>query len=277
MSMPRYFKYRNAWLFEGAPHNETLLDETERKTILKQGGLLIRNTYDFDCPEKTSFWHIIMDRPETMEDLGSKTRNRINKSLEKLEFRFIDLPTFEKQGYDILKATYDDYAISDRNLNKKVFNNYLMLCKKRNYDFWGVFDKVTGKMVGFQAIWLWGDSCQLDLIGVLPEYKRNETFPYYGLYYVINQYYLKEKGLRYITDGTRSITEHSNSQPFLEEKFHFRRAYCHLAVHYQWWMKIAVKILYPFRKIITGSRVKAILYMESMTRPSLRAKRSKKK
>jgi hypothetical protein len=31
-------------------------------------------------------------------------------------------------------------------------------------------------------------------------------------------------------------------------------------------MKIAVKILYPFRKIITIPQVKAVLNMESMTR-----------
>ena len=277
MSMPRYYRYRNAWLFEGAPHNETLLDRTEQKAVLKQGGLLIRNTYDFDCPEQTTFWNVIKDHFEGLEGLTANTKSRVNKALEGLEIKLTDFSLFEQQGYDILKATYEDYAVSDHRMDRAYFTEYLARCQGRDYDCWGIFDKSTGKMVGFQTIWLWGDSCQLDLIGVLPEYKRNQTFPYYGLFYTVSQYYLQEKGLRYITDGTRSITEHSNIQSFLEEKFHFRKSYCHLAIHYQWWMKIAVKMLYPFRKIITGSRVKAILNMESMTRPSLRAKRSKKK
>jgi hypothetical protein len=82
----------------------------------------------------------------------------------------------------------------------------------------------------------------------------------------MNQYYLQEKGCLYVTDGTRSVSEHSNIQPFMEEKFNFRKAYCQLAVHYCWWLKIAVKILYPFRKIITLPRIKAILNMEAMQR-----------
>lgn len=266
MDMPRYFKYRNAWLFEGAPHNETLLNRQEQKAILRQGGLLIRNTYDFDCPEQTAFWNVIKDRFEGMDSLTANTKSRVNKALESLEIKLTDYAMFEQHGYEILKATYADYAVSDRRMDKQYFTEYLARCQNRNYDYWGIFDKTDGTMVGFQTIWLWGDSCQLDLIGVLPEYKRNQTFPYYGLFYTVSQYYLQEKGLRYVTDGTRSITEHSNIQSFLEEKFHFRKSYCHLKVHYNWWMKPAVKILYPFRKIIGIPQVKAILNMESMTR-----------
>ena len=82
----------------------------------------------------------------------------------------------------------------------------------------------------------------------------------------MNQYYLQEKGFRYVTDGSRTITEHSQIQDFLIQNFNFRKAYCQLEVHYCWWMKIAVKILYPFRKIIPLPRVKAILNMEAMQR-----------
>ena len=82
----------------------------------------------------------------------------------------------------------------------------------------------------------------------------------------MNQYYLQEKGFRYVTDGARSITEHSHIQDYLIEKFHFRKAYCHLSVYYQWWLKIVVKLLYPFRKIISLPRIRAILNMEAMQR-----------
>ena len=120
-------------------------------------------------------------------------------------------------------------------------------------------------MIGFCANWLWSDAVEYGLVGVLPEYKRECTaYPYYGLFYSMNQYYLQEKGFRYVTDGSRSITEHSNIQPFLEEKFLFRKSYCHLAIHYKWWMKLAVKILYPFRKRIKNNNVRAILNMEAM-------------
>lgn len=264
--MNDYHIYRNAWRFDGAPHDETKLEKKEWQSLLKRGGLLVRNTYDFDCKQETNFWSIIKDHYGGLEELTSKTKNRINKSLDHLEFRLIDISLIKDFGYPILKATYEDYAVADRIMNPAIFNEYLQVYQTKKHDCWGVFDKANGEMIGFQIIWLWDKACQYDLIGVQPSYKRNQTFPYYGLFHIMNQYYLQEKGFLYVTDGTRSITEHSNIQPFMVEKFNFRKAYCHLAIHYKWWMRLAVRILYPFRKLIVQPQVKAILNMESMKR-----------
>ena len=35
----------------------------------------------------------------------------------------------------------------------------------------------------------------------------------------MNRYYLEELKLKYVNDGARSITEHSNIQPFLIDTF----------------------------------------------------------
>lgn len=82
----------------------------------------------------------------------------------------------------------------------------------------------------------------------------------------MNRYYLQELDLRYVSDGARSITEHSNIQLFLIDKFHFRKAYCQLQIEYQWWLKIIINILFPFRRLIPVQKVKAILNMEAMRR-----------
>ena len=264
--MDGFYLYRKAWRFDGAPHEEPQLTKQQRKALLKQGGLMVRNTFDFDCREETCFWNLIKDRFEGLEGLDSNTRNRVTKSLNKLIFNRIDFALVKTEGYPILKATFDDYATVDRPMNPDVFEEYLRHCQSKDYEYWGVFDKNTNAFIGFCANRLWEDAAEYGIIGIWPQYKHNGSFPYYGLFYTMNQYYLQEKGFRYVTDGSRSITEHSNIQPFLEEKFHFRKAYCRLAVHYRWWMKIAVKVLYPFRKTITLPRVKAILNMEAMQR-----------
>lgn len=264
----KYSLYRNAWRYSGPPHEEQKLDKEAYDNLLRMGGLLVRNTYDFDCQEETCFWHVIKDQFEGMEELTSKTRNRINKAFDHLEFKLIDISIVKEFGYPILKATYEDYAVSDREMNKEIFDSYLQVYNYKKHECWGIFDKADGKMIGFQINWLWDNACQYDLIGVLPQYKRNQSFPYYGLFHTMNQYYLKEKGYMYVTDGTRSISEHSNIQPFMIEKFNFRKAYCQLAIHYRWWMKIAVNLLYPFRKTITLPRIRAILNMEAMQRHS---------
>lgn len=228
---------------------------------------MVRNTYDFDCQDETSFWNLIKDQFGGLDELSGNTRKKVRRSLEHFDFKLVDADLIRKEGFPILKATYEDYAVSDRTMSVEVFNAYLDLYAQFNFDYWGVFDRDNDAFVGFCINHVWDDACEYTLVGILPEYKRKSTtYPYYGLFYSMNQYYLQGKGVKYVTDGTRSITEHSNIQLFLEEKFHFRKAYCHLAVHYKWWMKIAVKMLYPFRKTISLPRVKAILNMEAMQR-----------
>ena len=78
--------------------------------------------------------------------------------------------------------------------------------------------------------------------------------------------FFRKKQMKYVTDGTRTITEHSQIQDFLIQNFNFRKAYCKLEVHYCWWLSTAIKLLYPLRNIITLPRIKAILNMEAMQR-----------
>lgn len=263
--MEDFYLYRKAWRFNGAPHEEPRLQQQEWKALLKKGGVLVRNTYDFDGPGETSFWYVIKDHFGGMEELSGNTRRKIKRSLEQLDFRIIDVKTLEQEGYPLLKATMKDYTVTDRITNKKSFMDYLALCRQQPHDYWGIYDRERQKMIGFCENRIWDNACEYGLIAVLPEYKRKSTtYPYYGLFYRMNQYYLQEKGFRYVSDGSRSITEHSHIHAFLEEKFMFRKSYCRLSVHYRQWLSIAVKMLYPFRKLIPIPQVKAILSMEAM-------------
>ncbi len=263
----KYFVYRNAWRFARPPHEEQKLSEEACENLLSMGGWLVRNTYDFDCEQETSFWYVIKDRFDDLDALSGNTRRKVKRSLEHLEFKQIGIDLLRTQGYGILKATFDDHTVSDRFLTTKNYQEYLDSCEKETYDYWGIFDKESGQLVGFCTVWLWPDACEIGKIAVLPTYKRQSpAYPYYGLFYSLCQHYLQAKHNRYITDGSRSITEHSHIHDFLIEHFHFRRAYCKLDVHYKWWMKIAVKLLYPLRKTIPLPRIKAILNMEAMQR-----------
>ena len=71
----------------------------------------------------------------------------------------------------------------------------------------------------------------------------------------MNKYYLKEKGLAYVNEGTRSILHETNVQSFLIEKFKFRKAYCRLHIQYHPLVSLIVFLLYPFRFIIVRSNI----------------------
>ena len=262
-----FFLYRNAWRFAGPPHKEPKLLPQQCNDLLKHGGLMVRNVYDFDFQTETCFWNVIKDQFGGFDELSGNTRRKVRRALEHCEYKIITADMLRQSGYAILKAAYDDYQVKDRTLSESVFQKSVDEFEQYNYEYWGVFDRATGSLVGFSANHVWDEACEYSLIGIRPECKRKSSaYPYYGLFYTMNQYYLQQKGLRYVTDGSRSITEHSNIQPFLEEKFHFRKAYCRLAVHYRWWMKAVVRVLYPFRGMITLPRVRAVLNMEAMRR-----------
>ncbi len=266
LEMLDYTNYRNAWRYNAAPHEEQKLEEKEWKKLLKQGGLFVRNTYNFDQKQESNFWYVIKDSFGGMEDQSQNERKKLRHAFRNFDFRLINYDLLAEKGFPIVNATFKDYRVTDRPMNEKVFNDYLNHCKRNNYDYWGMFEKTEDKFVGFCAVHAWKDSCEYGVIGVLPEYKHNATYPYYGFFYKMNEYYLGKKGFKYVSDGSRSITEHSEIQDFLIHNFKFRKAYCQLEIHYRWWVKIVVNILYPFRKIIFLPRIKAVLNMESMRR-----------
>ena len=264
--MNGYTLYRKAWRFEGAPHLEARLERKDWCTLLKQGGVLVRNTYDFDYQNETNFWYVIKDHFEGLDALPSRVRNKVRNAFNCFEYRLIPFETIKEKGYQIIEETYADYAVHDREMNQKVFMEYLNQCHEQLFDYWGIFDKETQQMVGFCTVTIWDQCCEYCMTGILSKYKKGGFYPYYGLYQHLNQHYLEKLQFKYVSDSARTITEHSHIQDYLIQNFNFRKAYCHLAVYYQWWMKIAVKMLYPFRKIIPLQRVKAILNMEAMQR-----------
>lgn len=127
-----------------------------------------------------------------------------------------------------------------------------------------MIDIETDKLVAFCMNAVTDESCEYRTMKAIPEYQKK--YAYYGLIYDMNQYYLEVRKLKYVNDGGRSITNHSNIQPFLIDKFNFRKAYCHFDIKYKWWLCFAVNCLYPFRKLIPVRQVRALLDMEAMAR-----------
>ena len=256
--------YRHAWRYASAPDEEPQLSDSQCKILLRKGGLLVRNTFDFDCKEETDFWYVIKDSFGGMEELSSNERNKLRRSFQVFDFKLVDNELLKAKAYPIIRSTFDDYHVADRAMNEDVFNTYLDYCAKNGFDYWGAFDKVTQELVGFCAVNVWKKSCEYGLIGFLPKYKREASYPYYGLFYKMTEYYLQEKGFDYVVDGARSITEHSNVQKFLEQNLKFRKAYCKLKIRYKWWFGIIVRVLLPFRKLIWNRNVRAVLNMHRM-------------
>lgn len=257
-----FYLYRHAWI--SSPHFNVRLNDNQCDVLLKKGGWLVRNTYDFDQKNQSDFWYIIKDRFGGMEELSSDVRNEIRRAVSIYDFRQIDITFIRNNAYPIMYDIHKAYTIHDRPMSEKVFLQMVDDWGRREYDYWGLFTKQNGEFVGFAAVQLFENACFYDMVAIHPKFKNNATYPFYGFFYKLNEYYLGERHFRYVTDGSRSITEHSNIQPFLERNFKFRKAYCKLNLRYKWWFGIVVRILYPFRSIISNRSVKAILLLHNI-------------
>lgn len=255
--------HKGIWRSIRNPHLCEKINKSFAKDLLKRGGLIVRNLYDFDNDIETSYWYVIKDNFGGMDELSSNMRNQIRKCLKSIEIKQITKEFLALYGYDVYCAAAENYKVKC-----KVPSNEEFLDRVNNgveNQYWGCFEKSTGKLVAFCMNLVLDDYCNYCTMKAIPEY-RKKYYAYYGLIYEMNRYYLDEIDLKYVTDGMRSITEHSNMQPFLIEKFKFRKSYCKGQIFYKWWLYPLVLLIYPFRNYIKHGKIHAILNLETMRR-----------
>lgn len=233
-----------------------------RKLMAYYHGYFVRNLYDFDCKEKTSFWFIINDKSLTILDLSSKMRNQVRRALNTLSMRLVTKEEMLKNGYEVYLSSYKRYK--QVLFPPKEENVWKEMITQSDAEYWGAFEKESGKLIAYAEVLIQDSMAKYTALKGIPDF-LNKYYPFYGLIFVMNEYYIDHKHLLYVTDGARSITAHSNIQSFLD-KFHFRKAYCKLNIQYIWWLKILVSICYPIRKFIPIRKFQYLLFFEAMRR-----------
>lgn len=258
--------YKSTWIFL-EESKEELLSSEEANALLKERGLMVRNTYDFDTKEETSFWFIVKDHLENISELPFSARRNIRRALRFYNIRKINVNEFSEKALPIINSAQKSYKVKSKVTSKKEFDKEIEQHKKDdNKEFWIVERRSDNEAVAIAINTIKEDSCEYDTMRCKAEALKDRTYPYYGLIYIMNNHYLGERKLRYVNDGSRTVTEHSSIQDFLIHNFKFRKAYCKLKIHYKCWLSVVIKVLFPFRNIIPIRNIKGILKMEEYSR-----------
>lgn len=253
------------WYNFAPPHRQEKVEKEECRKMLSGGGYLVVNTFDFDCQEETRFWWVVKDHFGGMEELSAKVRNQVRKALKTYDIEKVSGQEIARIGTVIGNKAMDGYKIKGTHYTQEQMDKYVDAPKE--IEFWAVYTKEDHLPVAFAVNTIENGECVgYNKMKCDPAYQHNSTYPYYGLIYEMNRHYLQERGMRYVNDGRRSLTEHSNIQPFLIEKFKFRRAFCKLQIEYKWWVGIVVNMTYPFRRFIKHPTVIKLLRQEAMRR-----------
>lgn len=260
-----YQVYKKCLIWKGMPDHEKLLSPTEAKSIIKStGAWMLRNIYDWNCEEGTNFW-ILIKEPHSSFEYGKKTRKYIEKANNRFNFEIISRKKLEEEGYKVYKAAFDHYKVNDGFLRDE--SGYIKSIEKieESIDIWGAVDKESGKLEAYSLCNRIGDTVDFQASKANPEF-LSKYYVMYGLYDARNRYYLEEKKCRYVVTSARSITNHSNIQSFMIEKFGFKKVYCKMKVHYVFWFKWLIDCFYPFRSFVKWRPLQNILKLEEINR-----------
>lgn len=258
--------YKGVWVSEHAPHNVTKLTKEESNQLLNKGGLAIRETYDFDTPTETSFYAVIKDQFGDMEELSKKVRTKVRKAQKTYEIRKATLEEMLRYGTDIYYNAFAKYKVKSLPDTKESLEaRFRMVFERDDYEAWIMFRIEDNAPVAWAITHIFEGICEYETVKVDSKY-LDSTYPSYGLFFTMNQYYLGEMKLSYVNAGWRSITQHSNIQEFLIEQFNFRKAYCKMNMQYKFPLNLAVSLLFPFRKILPNSKIKTVLMQDAFSR-----------
>jgi hypothetical protein len=242
--------YQGALLPDTAPHKEIALSDQEQKYLLRHSkAYFLRWTSHWDSPHVTEFWHVIKDQPTSLDDYPVHTRRDIRRGLRKCSVRKVSAKVLAESGYEVYHRAFLRYKTHLRPVTESTFKKSLER-PKPNADYWAVFE--AEKLVAYAINYLIDEMCTYAVIKLDPE--KLNTSCSYALVHTMNEYYLDNQKLRYLTDGERSISHATRFQEFLIEKFLFRKAYCQLHVVYAPRLVLPVRLLFPLRGIVSRLR-----------------------
>jgi hypothetical protein len=253
------------------PHTPINIDKDDQKYLLKQSGaLMIRWTNDWDKADEGSFWYIIKERFDGIDEFSKNTRSKIRRGLKRNQVERVSAETLSERGHEVYLAAFSRYKTHTKPLNKKEFQSRIKSLNGKEHDFWGIFQE--GKMVGYAEIRKLSNVINTSVLKYHPDYLKDYTS--YALLFRLLESYLVNESVQYITNGSRNISHDTNIQDFLLQKFNFRKAFCTLQLAYKPVPGMIIKALFPIRQLfafLPGSnteKLNALLNQEYIRRNS---------
>ena len=236
------------------PDKDIKLTKEEINFLLKESGTyFIRWESNFDCGYETEYWHIIKDESSPIESLSRYTRHNIKRGLKRCIIEKTDARIIADEGYESYSKAFERYDTFIRPETEDEFAaNILEKENNPEWEFWGVWDH-DHRMIAFSINNVVENRCFYRTSKLHPDYLK--LYPGDALFYVMNEYYLSERGVKYIDNGPRSLSHKTNIQEYFLTKFNFRKAYSQLHIAYNPKIKILINCTFPFRKILNKSSV----------------------
>lgn len=260
------FRYYNRSLISNFFHGINNYDANNELKLEKRALFAIYPT-NFDESRKIGWFYVIKDSIFKIENLKSKDRNYIKKSVSSFLCKKIDPNDFETEILDIANHVARNYGVTTTVYCENDLNNW----KSPENDFFGVFDKNKCRLLGWALLSKYGDHIDFSILKIEQEAVKKGASAAL-IYHIVNQYkkYLLGGGI--INDGSRNMLHETNFQDYLIRYFGFRKCYADLNIVYKGYIKFIIFLIYPFRNVFKNShniflkKIHTVLLLESIRR-----------
>lgn len=198
----------------------------ELRAALKGSGAKIAIwTYDFDGPV-SDWWYIICDDPSyDVANFSANGRRDVRAGLRRCEVRPVESTWLAENGHGVYLAAasaYRDY----RPLPEEAFVVEMNRRRPREgYECWGTF--VDNRLVAWCRCYIVDGAATISQWKSDLEY-RNKC-PNNAMLYELTREYLRNRGLRYVTNGSRTVGHSTRVHEFCQ-RMGYRKAYAKLGL-----------------------------------------------
>jgi hypothetical protein len=226
--------------------------EPQLSEFRKSKSWFYRRIKKWDTSE-SSFYYVIQDQVMTMESMKSKIRTKLRKSLSNVEFSPSNLEDILFEGFHLYEQMP---TFGDSSATPEKFRDYLT-SRVGRIDYHVGRRSLDRKIVCFAGVVVSKESVDLSFF----RYDREERIsPVYGMLYYLNNYYIAERGFKYINDGFKSYLHGANFQKKLIKEFNYRKCFVEIEIYSKYPLGLIRLLIKIFR---SNEKLKALgFYLE---------------
>ena len=250
----------------GPPYRNIIVD-TKMLFRTYKNAFYIRWESEFDITSNTSYYHVIKDGEISFESLSSGVRNLVRKCFKNCEISIVDFQYIvDRGGYEVYLSEHRRYnrnGHASSAKTKEQWSEGMAEAAQNGQELWAVIHEEH--IVAYSICMKKAE--HVDLVTWKVDYEKYKHFyPSYGLIYKMLEHHLSFEDVKFVDDGGRSLTEHSNVQIFLMQKFGFRKAYTKLNAKFRWYLLPILKMIAPFEKYIRHSNLRSLVRLYKWSR-----------
>jgi len=264
----KWMKYQGALIPATAMPVHVDLSEQDAAQAIKETGALFLRFTNRPSQQESNWWYMVC-RHYDITKVSSNTRSKIHRGLKRLQVQQVSPSWLADHAYDCHVKSYQRYIHASPQRESEFRRFLLSMENQPIFDVWSCTKQEN--VLGYILCLCEPDGVFMHTIDITPEGLHD--YAAYAMLHCVLEKYVKENKLP-VSNGSRSISHATEMQDFLQ-KFGFMREYCQLHVVYRPDVALAVRVLYPLRKILRVfemlpimHKVSAVLYQEQILRSS---------